>query len=249
LTYFLSIAALLAGPFLYATGRRRPALKQLLDGFVMVAVAGIVCVSIIPDALQTGGVAALPALVLGLAFPVLIERWFHNAAHTAHLFVVLLAAAGLVVHALIDGIALLPQTAEAGAAATHAGPAAAVSPAGITPLALGVILHRLPIGMALWWSVRPNFGVPVTLALFAIIIAATGVAYYQGDHVVALASTSSLALFQAFVAGSLVHVVAFGVTHDEDEAQFAPAARDWGFRAGILLGIFLLFSVPRIYLH
>lgn len=247
MTYLLSIAALLAGPFLYAYGRRRPAVKQLLDGFVMVAVAGIVCVNIIPEALEVGGFAALPALALGLAFPVLIERWFDRAAHTAHLVVVILAAAGLTVHALIDGVALIPQAAATGSVADPRTYFGLEWSTGISPLALGVILHRLPIGMALWWSVRPNFGVPVTIALFAMLIAATGLAYFQGDRVIALASTSGLALFQAFVAGSLVHVVAFGVTHEDTDGQFTPPAHDWGFRAGILLGMFLLFSVPRIH--
>jgi uncharacterized membrane protein YdcZ (DUF606 family) len=81
----------------------------------------------------------------------------------------------------------------------------------------------------------------------ALLISATGLAYVFGAPVVDLASTRSLALFQAFVAGSLVHVVAFGVSHRHggDEA-FVPAD-NWGFRAGILLGMFVVFSLPHIH--
>ena len=40
-------------------------------------------------------------------------------------------------------------------------------------LALGVILHRLPVGMAIWWSLRPQFGRNAAIVMFAVIIVAT----------------------------------------------------------------------------
>jgi hypothetical protein len=216
-----------------------------LDGFVLVAIAGIVCVNIIPTAIDVGSWWALVSLVAGLAFPVVIERAFRQSEHRAHVFIVLLAALGLVIHAVIDGIALLPA-ANGGLASTGDAAADAMAALG-NPLALGVILHRLPVGMALWWSVRPQFGLGAALTCFALLISATGLAYVFGAPVVDLASTRSLALFQAFVAGSLVHVVAFGVSHRHggDEA-FVPAD-NWGFRAGILLGMFVVFSLPHIH--
>ena len=61
------------------------------------------------------------------------------------------------------------------------------------------------------------------------------------------AETRSIAWFQAFVAGSLVHVVAFGVSHGHDGDEVLTGDNGWGFRAGILLGMFLLFTVPQIH--
>jgi hypothetical protein len=237
MTLVLSVIALLLGPCIYALGRRQPTTKLVLDGFVFIAVAGIVCVDIIPIALSNGGLLAFVFLALGLAFPVFAEKAFARSADKAHVFVVLLAAIGLTIHAVIDGVALLPQLSVA--ASDHP------SLFG-NQLALGVILHRLPVGMAIWWSVRPAFGSVATLLTFALIIAATAAAYWFGAPIVEIAEARSLAYFQAFVAGSLVHVVAFGVSHDHS-AEPLPAGKEWGYRVGILIGMFLVFAVPHIH--
>jgi hypothetical protein len=55
-------------------------------------------------------------------------------------------------------------------------------------------------------------------------------------------------VFNAFVAGSLVHVVAFGVSHEHDGDHHAGATGgSWGYRVGILLAMFLVFTVPRLH--
>jgi hypothetical protein len=247
--FLLSVLALLLGPLVYAVGQRRPTARQVLDGFVFITIAGIVCVHIIPASIASGGLWALLFLVLGLAFPVLLERQFHRLMHRAHDFILLLAALGLAVHAMVDGIALLPLTPEASEAALESGSLAAL--VGLGPnqqLALGVILHRLPVGMAIWWSLRPQLGTTVAVALFALIIGASAFAYFNGDAVLRLAEDRTVAWFQAFVAGSLVHVVAFGVSHDHSgHIERRPAGSHWGYRVGVLLGLFLLFVAPSFH--
>lgn len=249
LTYFvLSIAALLLGPLIYGWARRSATGRHVLDGFILVTVAGIVCVYIIPDAVVRGGRTAFLFLFVGLLFPVAIERAFREFHRQAHVFIVILAASGLVVHALIDGLALLPEV----------GTAFTVDDAGTksrlwdsifgNELAIGVILHRLPVGMTIWWSVRPGFGTGAALATFALVIAATAAAFFFGAPAVRLAETQSLAFFQAFVAGSLVHVVAFGVSHEHSETEESGRRFvAWGFRAGVLLGMFTLFALPHLH--
>ncbi len=232
---FLSGLALLLGPFVYELGRTRPTIRQLLDGLIFITIAGIVCVHIIPAAIASGGLFAIVFLLVGLAFPVVLESRFHDAIPKAHGFIVLLAALGMVVHAAVDGIALVPDP-DAGSA--WAG----------DPLAAGVVLHRVPVGMAIWWSLRPNFGAPVAVAAFAVIIVVTSIAYFAAGPLVELASAPSVAWFQAFVAGSLVHIVAFGVRHGhpvEGDAR----SRDWAYRVGILVGLFLIFTVPHVHPH
>lgn len=231
--FALSVIALVLGPFLYALGQRQPSARQVLDGFIFITIAGIVCVDIIPHAIETGGAAAIAFLLLGLAFPVVLERNFRKVLPHAHEVVLVLAAVGLVIHAAIDGIALLPLGGSDNVLHNN--------------LAIGVILHRLPVGMAIWWSVRPNFGTPVAIAVFAVLIAATAAAYFLGAPIAALASTGSVAWFQAFVAGSLVHIVAFGISHDHDtHIEVGPLRSSWGYRTGVLLGIFLIFTVPNL---
>ena len=237
----LSIVALLAGPFVYALGQRTRHGHQLFDGFIFITIAGIVCVHIIPAALDTGGTWALGFLALGLAFPVLLERVFDRAMHGAHGFILLVAALGLVMHAIVDGIALLPLNPADDGLETLAS----------NPLAIGVILHRLPIGMAIWWSLRPHFSPRVALATYAVVILATAASYFLGDPVIALAQTAGVAYFQAFVAGSLVHVVAFGVSHTHDggvepgSTAVSPHG-NWGYRLGILIGLFVVFTTPHV---
>ena len=223
----LSIAALLLGPVIYALGRRNLVARHILDGFIFITIAGIICVHIIPEALGSGGKLALLFLVIGITFPVVLERGFHGAFHEAHVFILIIAAIGLIIHAIADGIALLPR--EGG------------------NLAYAVILHRLPVGMAIWWSLRPNLGVSVAIAAFAAISIATAAAYLLGGPVVELAEARSIAYVQAFVSGSLIHVVAFGVTHEHDgHIEPSVRAQDWGYRIGILLGLFLLFTAPQL---
>ncbi|MEO1245817.1 MAG: hypothetical protein AAFX56_09080 [Pseudomonadota bacterium] len=234
MTLALSIVALLLGPFVYEFGRRRPTLRQLLDGLVFITIAGIVCIHIIPEAISVGGAVAIVFLLFGLAFPVVLEQRFHDAVPQAHGFILLLAALGMTVHAALDGIALLPAGDAAGWEDHQ--------------LAASVILHRLPVGMAIWWSLRPNFGSPLALAAFVLIIVVTALAYFIAGPVVALAEAESVAWFQAFVSGSLVHVVAFGVSHDH-AAQPAAKNRDWAYRVGILIGLLLIFTVPHVVLH
>ena len=203
----------------------------------------------VPSALSSGGSLALVFLLLGLGFPVGLERVFRRAIHQAHSFILLIAALGLVIHALIDGIALLP--------APPAQPGGGVADLWSNQLALGVILHRLPVGMAIWWSLRPQFGRNAAIVMFAVIIVATAISYGFAGPVLAVAETSSVAYFQSFVAGSLVHVVAFGVSHTHDshvegelapgESGATPSSDAWGYRLGILVGMFLVFTLP--YLH
>lgn len=246
--YVLSIVALLAGPVIYGWARSRPTGRHLLDGFILVTVAGIVCVYIIPDAVITGGRLAWLFLAVGLTFPVAIEKLFRQSEHRAHVFIVILAASGLVIHALIDGLALLPGVGSAISSANNETNARLWNSIFGNQLAIGVILHRLPVGMAIWWSVRPGFGMAAAIVTFLMVIAATSAAFFFGAPALALAELQSLAYFQAFVAGSLVHIVAFGVKHEHvDVIESSGRFVAWGFRAGILLGMFTLFALPHMH--
>ena len=223
----LSIVALLAGPAVYTLGRRNRTARQVLDGFIFITIAGIVTVHIIPEALTGGGNLAVLFLALGIAFPVILERGLHDSFHAAHGLVLALAALGLVIHSVLDGIALLPS--------------------GNRDLAYAVVLHRLPVGMAIWWSLRPNLGLAAAVAAFAMIIGASAASFILGAPMVELAEARSLALLQAFISGSLIHIVAFGVSHEHDK-HVEPVAQfqDWGYRLGILIGLFLVFTTPQL---
>jgi hypothetical protein len=187
MNFLLSTLALLLGPLIYAVGRRNRAIRHGLDAFIIIAVAWIIGVHIIPESVETGGLLAFAFLAAGIAFPLVMQRVLHVATGTTHLAMTLLAAMALALHAIIDGIALIPGHGE------H--------------LPAAVILHRLPVGMAIWWTFRPTIGRASAIAAFVIIIAATGSAFYSAAPVVELAESRNFALFQAFVSGSLIDLV------------------------------------------
>lgn len=191
MNFLLSTIALLLGPFVYAAGRRNATAERLLDAFVILAIAWIVGVHIVPEVIATGGMIAIAVIAIGMAFPYALRRIFHLASSEMRFTLLSLAATALALHALIDGIALLPATGD--------------------PLSIAVIVHRLPIGMAIWWTFRPAIGRNAAIAAFAIIVAATAFSYYLGDPVVDMLESRTLAYFQAFVSGSLIDLVVVGV--------------------------------------
>lgn len=254
MTYLLlSILALIAGPYVFSLASRRPAAREGLEGFILVTLAGIICLHIVPEAWRIAGFASVATGLLGLAFPALLEGIFRQALSRAHLVVLAMAAAGIVVHAVLDGIALLPLVAEEAAGEETADRA----------LAVGVIIHRLPVGMAIWWVLRPQFGTGVAISTFVVVIVTTVIGYLAGGRLFE-SSAWMLALFQAFVAGSLVHVALFGATHEHEQGgdvpnpagEAAARTRSRGFqsldfrsrayRAGLLLGLVAIFILPHI---
>jgi hypothetical protein len=246
----LSTLALIAGPSLFALAARRPATREALEGFILVTIAGIVCLHIAPDAWRTAGLTSVVMGTLGLLFPSVLEGVFRQALARAHVVVLALAALGITVHAVLDGIALLPVVTET----TSSG----------RELAIGVIIHRLPVGMAIWWVVRPQFGTTVAMGTFVLVILTTGLGYGLGAEAFGTGAVA-LALFQAFVAGSLIHVALFGITHEhehehehehadsagvagEDHVHRHSGSRVWSraYRVGLLIGLVTVFLLPHI---
>jgi hypothetical protein len=193
MTLILSITALLLGPVIYTAGQRNKLARRVLDALILLAIAAIIAVHVVPEALQHGGAIAIVVILLGLIFPMILERLFRKATDTAHLFIVILAALGLLIHAVVDGVALLPENGSA--------------------LAYAIVLHRLPVGMAIWCIIRPNFGNTIAIGVFAMVIVATVAGYFVGASILELAETRTLALLQAFISGSLIHVVVFRHGH------------------------------------
>ncbi len=114
----------------------------------------------------------------------------------------LLAAAGLalLVHAVIDGTALT------GASDVHAGHHHNHAPHEPLPLLAGaVLLHRLPIGIALWWALAPRFGKGFAFATLGAMALATTAGYFGGE--LWMPGLAAMSVFEAFVAGALLHVI------------------------------------------
>ncbi len=184
------IAALIGlalGPLVFGALHRAPATQLALDGFVLVAVVGLVVFHILPESFEAAGWWTIAAATAGLLLPLGVEKVRALSSNASHGVVLTIACLALLIHASVDGVGL--------AAAD-----------GSTALAVAVVLHRLPVGLAVWWLVRPQFGRRWGGAALAALGLAT-VGGYAMQEALFAPEGAAIQLVQAFVAGSLLHVL------------------------------------------
>ena len=104
----LSLIALALGPIIYGACRHIDIVRSAFDGLLFVTIAGIVVVHIVPDVYGTAGITALAFLLAGIALAFFVGRWPGIGNSDQYSWIIFLGAIGLVVHAIMDGIALLP---------------------------------------------------------------------------------------------------------------------------------------------
>jgi len=194
LLWILSLVALALAPLLHRLARSARSAIDALDGFVLVTISGIVLLHIIPHSVESQGWIALLVALAGLLGPGMTERIMGKLAKPAHLLAVLLAVAAVAVHTFMDGAALGGSVAAEGQEQSQT-------------FAIAVILHRLPEGLMIWWLVQPSFGAWAAAGLLALVGASTTGGYFGGSAVLVGAAPQWITLFQALVAGSLLHVV------------------------------------------
>jgi zinc transporter ZupT len=192
LRYLLvSILLLAAGPLLQYLAHHVPHLLKSVNVVVSVAVGLLVVLHILPDAIADGGLVAIACACAGLAVPTLVEQRLHRLATRAHTAALMLAVAGILVHSVIDGMAI---------AAPTIGESAHVLP-------LAILLHRIPAGMAVWFLVCASHGKPIAIVALFLVGFATGVGFLVVDLPIGGESGPAVASFRALVAGSLLHVL------------------------------------------
>ncbi|GLS90602.1 hypothetical protein GCM10007916_16690 [Psychromonas marina] len=233
----LSIFALFLGPITYRLLKRQPGWLDLMDAFIFVTISGLVLFHILPEVMHSGGPIVLVLTAIGLLAPSWIEKYFHKAAHQAHQTTLFLGVLGLVVHAIVDGSALV------------------VEPGDHTAwlLALGVLLHRFPVGLTVWWLLRPQYGRTLPLVILGAMSVATVTGAVFAEHSVAHLNGQYLAWFQAFVMGSIMHVVLHrpylkSGKHSHDHSSVSEQDDDKSenrYAAGIgsILGVLVLAAV------
>lgn len=196
----LSTLALLVGPLLHRILARAGWAMAALDGFVLVVVGGVVLGRLLPHAYEQAGWPAI--LVAGVGYVAVrqLERLQRLGGQRAHDAALLLGVLGFSLHELLDGVAL----------ATGGGdhPADALLP-------LAIVLHRVPIGLAVWWLMRPRLGTWWTLAGLAFIAAATVLGYLLGAKIPSHFDGLGAGIFQGLVGGALLHLVAHNDAQSE----------------------------------
>ncbi len=190
----IALAAALASPVLgalfYGFLHHRSWATRVVDGLVYLVVPILVALQVFPHSFDTGELLSLVALGVGAGLYFVIERMSRAFAAQADNLAILVALSGLVLHAVLEGGAL-------GAGANQAAPF----------FVFAVVLHRFPVGLVVWWLIRPRHGRAAALAGVGAIVAATLAGAAGGSLVAPPSDGMGLDLFQAFVAGSLLHVV------------------------------------------
>jgi uncharacterized membrane protein YraQ (UPF0718 family) len=228
LSLILSIVALALGPALYRLFRRQEGALAALDGFMFVSMGGLILL-ILPETVDHGGWRSLVFVLMGLLGPSLLERNFHRLGQGAHWVALLLGLIGLCLHAVVDGMALgeTPGAHEHGHGHGH----------GDSFLPLAVMLHRIPVGLTIWWLLRRTLGKGIAISILALMAISTVVGFFLGVHLLDSFTGQGMAWFKALVAGSLLHVVFHRPHKDvETHAHGLSEAPGWCAGLGGLLG-------------
>lgn len=185
-----SFFSLCVGPLVYQTFGPLKRTDKIVSGIVLMVVSGIIFLEVIPHTYESIGIWALLLPLIGFAGPTLIEKTFHKAADTTHKLTIYLGITGLLLHAFIDGAAIQTEQDSIN-----------------NSLTLAIILHRLPVGLTIWWMLKPLLGERYALITLLMMGLITFAGFGLNQAIMDYHDNRLFALIQAFIAGSLLHVV------------------------------------------
>ncbi|GLS82078.1 metal transporter [Paraferrimonas haliotis] len=233
MTYLVATCvSLLLGPLFYRFFGQQNGITKAIDGFVFVTLGGLLLTHILPEMLHHGGIAALAMILLGLFGPTVSERAFAKHSQLTHNITVLLAFFGLLLHTFIDGTSI--------SISTHDDAIGAYLP-------IGIILHRLPEGLAIWWLLSPQFGNRWASVAIAAMLTATVAGFGVGELYANQLAFDNTVLLQAFVTGSILHVILHQPHVDKN--HHPQPSHDTMAGIGSLLGLALLFVLFTTHSH
>jgi len=184
----LSIIALFIAPLLYQWLRRGGLIARAFDTIIVALLVVLMAFLLIPESWSELGVWSLVLIFSGYLIPGMLERLVKKAAHTLHLISLLLALAGLALHAMLDGAAL------------------AAGDVGFSDsLSLVIVLHRFGVGMMLWLMVVPVFGKRAAFGILGFVSFATVAGYLLSESVLGLEAAQAMPMIQALIIGMIVH--------------------------------------------
>lgn len=196
---------LVVAPPLYHVLLRFHGYWAFTQKIITITVTSLVVLHLLPESIRMVGLPAVGLAFIGLFLPSLLERLWTAGAKRVHLFSLLLALLGLVVHGMMDGAALAASPVRAGQQELNL-------------LQLAVLLHRLPAAILVWSLFYQRRGPGFPAAVLSLLGLATIVGFAWGRLAFQnLTNFAALFSFQALVAGSLLHI-AFD-RHEEGDAH------------------------------
>ncbi len=213
-----SLVSFLLGPLVAILGGRVPSMLPVIDGFVLISLSGLVMLEVIPHAMEEIGMWALGLAMAGLLVPSFIEKSRFRVANQAHGMALIFGIVAILLHSMVDGLALSISVATENAEAFGS----------------AVILHRLLEGMAVWWLVRPTHGKRIAMAtLFAgVLLHLAG--WFGGLQLQTLVSSFPSAAVMALFGGALLHVIIHAPDQKADRIERAAKLSATGAVLGLL---------------
>ncbi|MDE2662659.1 MAG: hypothetical protein OXI39_06630 [Gemmatimonadota bacterium] len=186
-SFIAALLAPVAGVLLYVWLHSRPSTIRAIDKAVLWILPVLIALQILLHSWPELHIGALIAVLSGAGALYVIEKISRSLARHTDDLAIFLGVFSMAVHALLEGGALIPAAANA-------------------PFALAVILHRVAVGLLIWWLLEPRHGVGVATAGVGAILVATTIGFAAGTEILP-DGHAAIELYQAFVAGSLLHVV------------------------------------------
>jgi len=184
----LSIISLFIGPLLYQWMKRGGFAARALDSLIITVLILLMAFFLIPESWAELGYGSVGLILAGYLVPGMLEHMVKKAAHTLHLVSLLLALAGLALHAMLDGAAL---SAGDGALARN--------------LSVAIVIHRFGVGMMIWMMVQPLFGRQVAFGVLGFAALATVAGYLLSELLMGLEGDYGVSVIQALIIGMIVH--------------------------------------------
>ncbi|MDE2826215.1 MAG: hypothetical protein OXL40_02755 [Bacteroidota bacterium] len=201
-----ALIAPVVGAFLYPILHDQPRLTRAFDRIMYVVVPLLVLIQVFGHEITHHGwkpvsiVSLMGAMALGLLMPIAIKHVSHGIANKTGTLSIIAGFLGLFLHALLEGASLNTD-----------------QPINTLPIAI----HRIAVGVMIWWILRPRYGAFIAMAGIAGLLMTTASGFFLSGVLATEFVGSSH--FQAFVAGSLLHVIfhesRHGGPHSHDTSE------------------------------
>ncbi len=185
-----ALSAPVIGALLYSVLHDHPRLTRVFDRSMYVVVPLLVLIQVLGHQITHKGwelvsIASLTGtMALGLLMPLAITHISHGIAKKTEALSIIAGFTGLFLHALLEGASLNTD-----------------QPIATLPIAI----HRIAVGLMIWWLLQPRYGTITAMAGIAGLLLATATGFFLSGILANEFVGSSY--FQAFVAGSLLHVI------------------------------------------
>lgn len=233
LSLLTSIVVLAVGPVLHRLALSARPVLPLLDGFIFVTIGGLVLQHTVVESFALAGWPVVLVALIGFMGPTVGEKLLHRAAKQVHRAALVLAMAGLAFHAMLDGMAL--EGAQSGGA--------------LAALALAVILHRVPVSLTIWILLSAPHGSLAALGTLGLVALSTVIGFFLGGPLLEQIPGPAVGLFQALVAGSLLHVVVHRSSLRLEQGSWRLSEAAGALMGALLLGILVTVAPEQGHHH